>query len=95
MAAETKTLALLKKGGRFELKVEHTQIVQTLLEQLSSPRVLAFPDFPAAISGDRPFQLSTDVSVDGLGAVVEHEQRDRTTRPICFLSRATLSNKKN
>ena len=57
MAAETKTLnALLKKGARFEFTAEHIQIVQTLLEQLSTPRVLAFLDFPTTISGDRPFQ---------------------------------------
>ena len=96
MAAETKTTnALLKMGARFKFTAEHTQIVQTLLEQLSSPWVLDFPDFLAAISGDRPFQLITNASVDGLGAVVEQEQRDITTRPICFLSRATLPNEKN
>ena len=90
-----KTLnALLKKGARYEFTEEHTQILQTLLEQLSSARVLAFPDFPAATSGDRPFQLITDASVDELGAVAEQEQSDGTTRPICFLSRATFPNEK-
>ena len=33
--------------------------------------------------------------MDVLGAVVEQEQRDGTTRPICFLSRATLPNEKD
>ena len=85
MAAETKMLnALLRKGARCEFTAEHTQIVRTLPEQLSNPRVLALPDFPAAISGDRPFQLIPDASVDGLGAVVKQEQRDGTARPICF-----------
>ena len=96
MAAKMKTLnALLKKGARFELTAEHTQIVPTLLKQLSSSRVEAFPDFPAAISGDRPFQFITDASVDGLGAVVEQEQSDDMTHPICFLSRATLPHEKS
>lgn len=96
MAAETKSLnSLLKKGVKFEFTLEHIQIVQTLLEQLSSPKVLAFPDFAAAISGDRPFQLTTDASADGLGAVIEQDQSDGTTRPISFLSRSTLPNEKN
>ena len=95
MAAETKTRnALLKKGASFEFTAEHTQIVQTLLEQLliSSRRVLALQDSPAAISVDRPFQLFTDASVDGLGAVVEREQHDGTTCLTCILGRATLPN---
>ena len=96
LAAGMKALnALLKKGVRFEFTAEHTQIAQTLLGKLPSPQVLAFPDFPAAISGDRPFQLITDASTDGLGAVVEQEQSDATTRPLCFLSWATLPNDKN
>ena len=82
MAAVTKTLnELLKKGVAFVWTQEHTQIVQTLLERLSSLDVLAFPDFDAA--------------VDGLGAVVEQEQQDGTVRPICFLSRSTLPNEHN
>ena len=48
---------LLKKGVKFAFTVEHVEIVQTLLKRLSSPDVLAFPDFKAAISGDRPFRL--------------------------------------
>lgn len=72
---------------------EHTQIEQTLLEQLSSPKGLAFQDFLAARSGDRPFQLVTDAYVDGLGAVVEQDQSASTTRPICFRSRAALLGK--
>ena len=95
IAAETKTPnALLTKGARFGFTAEHTQIVQTLLKTTIEPQVLAFPDLPAAIPGDRPFQLITDASVDGLGAVIEQEQRDGTTRPICFLSRATFPNEK-
>ena len=33
--------------------------------------------------------------MDRLGTVVEQEQSDGTTRPVCFLSRATLPNEKN
>ena len=96
MAVILKTLnSLMKTGCRFEFTVEHTQIVQAILAQLTSPQVLAFPDFASAISGDRPFQLVTDASGDGLGAVIEQEQSDGAPRPISFLSRSTLSNEKN
>ena len=46
---------------------EHTKAVQALLEQLASPDVSEFQDFPATIAGDRPFQLFTEVFVDELG----------------------------
>ena len=93
MAAATKYLnSLLKKGVELIFTPEHTKIVQALLEQLASPDVLAFPDFSAAIAGDRPFQLITDASVNGLGAVVEQELAEGTTRPICFLGRSTPPN---
>ena len=64
------------------------------MEQLSSPDVLAFPDFDAAITGGRLFHLITDASVDGLGTVVEQEQKGGTVCPICFLSRSTLPNER-
>ena len=96
IAAETKSLqSLSKKGVKFDFTLEHIQIVQTLSEQLSSPKVLAFPDLAAAISGDRPFHLITGASADGLGAVIEQDQSDGTIRPIGFLSRSTLPNQKN
>ena len=96
MTAPTKSLnSLLKKGVKFIFTPEHTNIVHALLEQLTSLDVLAFPDFPAAIAGDRPFHLIIDASVDGLGAAVEQEQADGTMRPICFLSRSTLPNERN
>ena len=50
--------------------------MQSLIKRLSSPDVLAFPDFKAALSGDRPFRLIADASVDGLGAVIEQAQPD-------------------
>ena len=37
----------------------------------------------------------TDASVDGLGAVVEQEQKYGTVRPICVLSRSTPPNERN
>lgn len=76
MTAEAKSLnSLLKKGVTFESELEHIHIVQTLKEKLSSPKVLASPEVSAGFSGDRPFQLITDVSADELGAVIEQHQK--------------------
>ena len=80
MAAETKTLnALLKKGTRFEFSAKHTQIVQTVLERLSSPSRgnLGGPAVPI-----------------NHGRVRGRVGRHGTTCPISFLSRATLPTKK-
>ena len=87
--------AAVMQGVKFIFTPEHTNIVQALLEQLASAEVLAFPDFPAAIAGDRPFQLITDASVDGLGAVVEEEQADGMTRAISSVSRSTPPNERH
>ena len=86
---------LLKKGVKFVFTTEHVEIVQNIIKRLTSPDVLAFSDFKAALSGDRPFRLITDASVDGLGAVIEQAQTDSSTRPLCFLSRTTLPNERN
>ena len=53
--------------------------MQNLIKRLTSPDVLDFPDFKAALSGDRPFGLITDASVDGLGAGIEQAQTDSST----------------
>ena len=65
-----------------------------MLDELSSPNVLAFPDFEAAISGSRKFRLVTDASADGLGVVIEQQQPDGFIRPLRCLSRATLDNER-
>ena len=96
MAIVTRPLNnLLKKGVKFVFTVEHVETVPQLLKRLSSPDVLTFPDFKAALSGKRPFRLITDASIDGLGAAVEQAQPDTSTRPLCFLSRSTLHNERN
>ena len=65
---------LLKKGVKFVFTTEHVEVVKRLIKRLSSPDVLAFPVFKAALSGDRPFRLIMDASVDGLGVVIEQDQ---------------------
>ena len=65
-----------------------------MLDELSSPNVLAFPDFEAAISESRKFRLVTDASADGLGVVIEQQQPDGSIRPLRYLSRITLDNER-
>ena len=52
-----------------------------LKELLSSPPVLAYPNFT------KPFVLHTDASIQGLGAVLEQEQEDGKLHPIAYASR--------
>ena len=65
-------------------------IVRTLLEELSAPPVLVYPDWDAVADNSRPFLLYCDVSVDGFGATLKQEQKHGSIRPIVFISRATL-----
>ena len=51
--------------------------------------VLAFADYT------KPFQLETDVSKNGLGAVLLQKQADRWYHPIAYGSRALTSHEKN
>ena len=66
MAARRSSLnSLLRKGVKFDFPPHHERIVQQFLDELSSPNVLAFPDFEAAISdqenyGSLRMQAQTD-----------------------------------
>ena len=95
MAARTRPLnSLLRKGVKFEFTPHHERIVREMLDGLSSPNGLAFPDFEAVVSGSRKFRLVTDVSADGLGVVIEQQQPDVSIRPLRYLSRTTLDNER-
>ena len=95
MAARTQPLnPLLRKGVKFEFTPHHEPIVREMLDDLSSPNVLAFPDFEAAISGSRKFRLVTDASADGLSVVIEQQQPDGSIRPLRYLRRTTLDNER-
>lgn len=68
---------LLKKGVLFVWTSTHTLAIDTLKQALSSAPVLAFPDF------EKPFQLQTDASEFGMGAVLLQEGH-----PLAFVSKA-------
>ena len=67
---------------------EHQKVLEILLDSLTSPPVLAFPDF------ELPFLLNTNASADGLGAVL-YQQQHRKLRVVGFGSRSLSPSEKN
>ena len=67
---------------------EHQEFLEILLVCLTSPPVLAFPDF------ELPFLLNTDASADGLGAVLYQRQQGKL-RVVAFGSRLLSPSEKN
>ena len=61
---------LLKKNVPFVFTKEMEVIVRDLLKILTEKPVLCFPDWDAVQDGSRLFQLHTDASTDGFGAVL-------------------------
>ena len=95
MAARTRPLnSLLRKEVKFDISLYPERIVREMLDELSSPNVLAFPDFEAAISGSRKFRLVTDASADGFDVVIKQQQADGSIRHLRYLSRTTLDNER-
>ena len=67
---------------------EHQKVLEIFLDSLTSPPVLAFPDF------ELPFLLNTDASADGLGAVLYQQQHGKL-RAVAFGSRSLSPSEKN
>ena len=82
--------SLLKQGVKSVFTPSMENIVRTLLEELSAPPVLVYPDWDAVADISHLFLLYYDASVDGFGANLEQEKKDASIRPIPFISRATL-----
>ena len=71
-----------------EWTTQYQDIISDLVDILSSPTVMAFPDF------DRPFVLHTDASQEGLGAVL-YQRQNQNLSVIAYGSRAlTVAEKK-
>ena len=69
-------------------KENHQQILNSLIDSLMKPPVMAYPDF------SENFFLTTDASQDGLGAVL-YQRQDGKTRVIAFGSRTLTPAEKN
>lgn len=68
--------------------LEHQIVLENLIDQISSPPVLAYPDY------NSPFIVHTDASQEGLGAVLYQEQ-EGTLRVIAYASRTLTPAEKN
>ena len=66
----------------------HQEILNNFLDELTSPPVMAYPDFT------KPYVLHTDASQDGLGAVL-YQKQDGKLRVIAYGSRALSPAEKN
>lgn len=67
---------------------EHSAVVSRFVDMLTSPPILAYPDF------DLPFVLHTDASNEGLGAVL-YQQQGNKLRVIAYGSRTLTPAEKN
>ena len=67
---------------------KHKLIVESLLEKLKSPPILAYPDF------EEPFVVHCDASQTGLGAVLYQKQHG-SLRVISYASRSLTPAEKN
>lgn len=89
-----KTKLKCSKSGQLSSKApvewtaEHRTVVSRLVDMLTSPPILAYPDF------NLPFVLHTDASNEGLGAVLYQQQGDKL-RVIAFGSRTLSPAEKN
>eukprot|EP00752_Nemacystus_decipiens_P015617 g13940.t1 len=88
--------SLMKKNAKYIIFTpEMEKIVRELLDELSHPPTLVFPDWDAVADGSRVFLLFCDASIDGFGASLEQEQPDGSVKPIVYISRATLPSERN
>jgi hypothetical protein len=79
----TKGIASFKKLKPSDWTGEHRRSFEQLKSALLESVVLAHPDF------NRPFVLSTDASLDGLGAVISQvPEGESKARPIAFASKS-------
>ncbi|KAJ8009202.1 hypothetical protein DPEC_G00086450 [Dallia pectoralis] len=75
--------ALLRRLTPADWTPDHQKAFEELKTALLTSVVLAHPDFT------RPFILSTDASLDGLGAVLSQVQDgDKVARPVAFASKS-------
>ena len=80
--------ALTRQDVPFQWTAQCQQAFERLKDLLTSPPVLAYPNFAAK------FVLHTDASGEGLGAVLEQEQ-DGKLHPVAYASRSLTKSEKN
>ena len=70
-AAGDKVNKQLDSRAKITWSSEHQDIVETTVDYSKSPNVIAYPDF------SKPFNVHTDESNKGLGAVLYQEQDEK------------------
>ncbi|CAF0859482.1 unnamed protein product [Brachionus calyciflorus] len=80
---------LTRKNTRFKWDENCENSFKKLIEFLTSPPILAYPDF------SKTFILSTDASKVGLGAVLKQKDKDNKERVIFYASRSLNKAERN
>src|SRR6266540_6559620 len=80
---------LLAKEVLYIWGQEQQQAFDRLKQIISTVLVLAHPDF------NRPFILYTDVSKEGLGAILAQKGQDKRIHPVTFISYKNNRHKRN
>ena len=86
---------LLIKGVYFAFTAEMETAIREILQVLTKPPLLVYPDFEAVRDGSRKFRLYCDASAADFGATLEQPQKDNTVWPIEHLSRTVLPNEQS
>ena len=81
--SENNTKKQLDSRAKIVWTSNHQKIVETTVDYLKSPNVIAYPDF------SKPFTVHTDASNEGLGAVLYQDQEGKLR--IVSLASRTLS----
>lgn len=80
---------LLKKNNKFSWSVECQKSFDSLREKLVSAPIISCPDY------NLPFQVQTDASGHGLGAVLSQPNPNGGENVICYLSRSLTKQEQN
>ena len=78
-----------KKDAPFVWSPTCQQAFERLKKLLTEAPILAYPNFK------KPFDLKTDTSGAGLGAVLAQRQEDGSVRPVAYASRALQKHERN
>jgi deoxyuridine 5'-triphosphate nucleotidohydrolase len=81
--------SLLRKSEAYQWTDQHQEAFETLKQRLISAPILVHPDF------ERPFQIFTDASAIGLGAILSQKDDQDRERVIRYASRRTSDTERN
>ncbi len=83
------TKKVVPSNTKIEWKVEHKEALQQLITAVTTPPILAYPNF------DKEFFLHCDASGKGLGAILYQTDDDGADRVIAYASRSLKASEKN